>query len=150
MTGVGSLQLTTILPALGVAWALKAGGVAVTTFKTMGRIMSISSWLRMWQCQTYSQPKSYMMLVTGSGLASPVCQSTLLKPIPESSGIEGFSGRRLLAMPKGSAGARGLTATTVSMSGLILTVSFHPSSFGSGSRIWPSQPTRFTTCTSKI
>ena len=29
------------------------GGSASDT----GRIMSISSWLRMWQCQTYSQPK---------------------------------------------------------------------------------------------
>ena len=69
---------------------------------------------------------------TVTDLACPVCQSMLLKPIGESIGMAGLSGRRLLGMPKGSAGARGRTATMVSISGLILTVSFQPSSFGSG------------------
>ena len=31
-----------------------AAGTAVGTCKTSGRIMSFSSWPRMWQCQVYS------------------------------------------------------------------------------------------------
>ena len=42
----------------------------------------------------------------------------------------------------------GRTATMVSWSGLIRTVSFHPSSDGSVGMLMPSQVTRFSTCTS--
>ena len=47
-----------------------------------GRIMSISSWLRMWQCQTYSQPKlTYWLVIGAVGLPAG---SMLLKPIDAS------------------------------------------------------------------
>ena len=45
-------------------------------------------------------------------------------------------------------GMIGLSATMVSSSGLIRTVSFQPSSVASGLRMMPSQPTRFSNWTS--
>src|SRR5512147_1265409 len=67
-----------------LAWS---GGSATVT----GRIMSISSWLRMWQCHTYSQPKLTSLLRMGAvGLPFG---SMLLNPTVEPVGIIGFSGR---------------------------------------------------------
>ena len=63
------------------------------------RIMSFSSWLRMWQCQTYSQPKLATSLVDRSiGLPSG---SMLVKPSVEPIGSAGSSGRKLLGTLKG-------------------------------------------------
>ena len=45
---------------LGETSAVGISGVAVNTTE---RIMSFSSWLRMWQCHTYSQPKLWFSLV---------------------------------------------------------------------------------------
>ena len=83
-------------------------------------------------------------------MGSCVIGSMLVKPMPEPSGMAGLSGRRLSGMPKGSFGGVGRSATIVSSSGLVRMVSFQPSSFASGGRICPSQPTRFTSCTSKM
>ena len=53
----------------------------------------------------------------------------------------------LSGTPKGSLGATGRKATMMSSSGFIRTVSFQPSSLGSGGLTTPSQPTRLITCT---
>src|SRR5437868_11344463 len=42
--------------------ALKADGAGGGTRKLMDRIMSFSSWPRMWQCHTYSHPKFTLRL----------------------------------------------------------------------------------------
>ncbi len=110
--------------------------------------MSISSWLRMWQCHTYSQPKLTIWLVMGGVIACPVCGSMLAKPMVDPIGMAGLSGRTLSGTPNGSLGATGLRATIVSSSGLTRTVSFQPSSLSSGTRMNPSQPTRLMSCTS--
>src|SRR5512139_1925377 len=64
------------------------------------------------------------------------------------SAIIGLSSRTLLGKSKGSVGIAGRMATIVSWSGLTLTVSFHPSSVGSGGMMILSHVTRFSTCTS--
>ncbi len=121
-----------------------------------GRIMSISSWLRMWQCHTYSQPKSVMTFAMGA-IGLPLA-SVLLNPasVPfgpfteplAPMGIIGLSGRLLSGTPKGRTGTMGRTATMVSSSGLTRTVSFQPSSFGSGGMMMLSQVTLLRTWTS--
>ncbi|GAO04619.1 hypothetical protein PSR1_03514 [Anaeromyxobacter sp. PSR-1] len=143
-TGVASIQARSTPPAAGVTVTPVGGyGRDVATETAMGRIMSISSWLRMWQCHTYSQPKSVMTLVSAGLIGLPFA-STLLKPSGEPSGIIGLSGRTLCGRPNGSFGTTGRIATMVSSSGLIRTVSFQPSSFASARRTMPSQPTRLT------
>ena len=52
--------------------------VLPTTVMTIGRIMSLSSWPRMWQCQTYSQPKDSLMLSMVAG--TPELGSTWVNP----------------------------------------------------------------------
>ena len=64
-------------------------------------------------------------------------------------GNAGFKGRMLSGTVKGKNMRAGLRATIVSSNGLILTVSFHPISFGSGRYMNPSHPTRLSSCTSK-
>ena len=54
----------------------------------------------------------------------------------------------LFGMSKGTFGITGRRAMIVSCSGLIRTVSFHPSSVASGGVMMLSHPTRFKTCTS--
>src|SRR5476649_660762 len=130
-----------------------ATGSARGTWTVTGRIMSISSWLRMWQCHTYSQPMLTTALMIGAmGLPSA---SVLLNPasVPLGPfwdpvapiGIMGFSGRLLSGTPNGRVGTIGRTATMVSSSGLTRTVSFHPSSVGSGGMMMLSQVTRLIT-----
>ena len=63
-------------------------------------------------------------------------------------GIIGLSGRWLSGTPNGSVGTIGRSATMVSSSGLTRTVSFQPSSVGSGGMMMLSQVTRLITCTS--
>ena len=65
----------------------------------------------------------------------------------EPSGVVTSNGRMLSGSPKGSFGVVGRIATMMSSSGFMRTVSFQPTSFGSGFRIAPSQPTRLMTCT---
>src|SRR5689334_14557783 len=48
---------STWVPMIGSKAAVKLDGAGGGTWKTIGRIMSFSSCPRMWQCQTYSQPK---------------------------------------------------------------------------------------------
>jgi len=52
------------LTAAPAAWAVSPEGTAGETLKTIGRIISISSWLSMWQCHMYSQPKLTKLFVT--------------------------------------------------------------------------------------
>ena len=63
-------------------------------------------------------------------------------------GIIGLSGRTELGTSKGTFGMIGRSATIVSSSGAIRTVSFQPSSFGSGGMMMLSHVTRLSTCTS--
>src|SRR5450759_2770066 len=94
-------------------------GSARGTKTVTGRIMSISSWLRMWQCHTYSQPKSTISFEIGA-IGLPF-ESVLLNPasVPfgpfrdptACSGIAGFSGRQLSGTPNGTVGTIGRTAT---------------------------------------
>ena len=67
--GVPSVQLRVRISAPNVT----TGGMASVrlTATDTGRIMSISSWLRMWQCQTYSQPKLTSWLVIGGRSGCP-------------------------------------------------------------------------------
>ena len=111
----------------------------------MGRIMSISSWLRMWQCQTYSQPKlTYWLVIGAVGLPAG---STLLKPIDAPGGAIGLSRRMLLGISNGSTGMIGRRATIVSSKGETRTVSFQPSSVLSGGMMMLSHVTRLSTWT---
>src|SRR5215468_4602599 len=48
-------ESVTLLEASRTAEKFEGGGGA--TWKIIGRIMSFSSWPRMWQCHTYSWPK---------------------------------------------------------------------------------------------
>ena len=84
MTGVGSTHVRLYAPAAptGVATgpAGIAGGMVETTFRTMARIMSFSSWLRMWQCHTYSQAKLTTVFVVGGTSGACVMGLTLVKP----------------------------------------------------------------------
>ena len=109
----------------------------------------------MWQCHTYSHAKSTISFTMGA-IGLPFA-SVLLNPASMPSapfceplapmGIMGLSGRLLSRIPNGSVGAIGRTATIVSSSGLTRTVSFHPSSVGSGGMMMLSQVTRLMTCT---
>ena len=63
-------------------------------------------------------------------------------------GIIGFSSRMLFGTSNGSVGTIGRRATIVSSSGLTRTVSFQPSSVGSGGMMMLSQVTRLSTWTS--
>src|SRR4030042_1419757 len=79
--------------------------IGTLSLTTRGRIMSFSSWPRMWQCHTYSCPKLAMMLTVGvSSSGCPVFGLMLVKPSKEPSGIAGFRGRMLLGTGKGSLG----------------------------------------------
>ncbi len=73
-----SFQVTTILRLFPLPVNEKASpsGLYGGSASDCGRIMSISSWLRMWQCQTYSQPKLTSWLVIG--LVGLPCGSMLL------------------------------------------------------------------------
>ena len=54
-----SLQVSTarrLLPPALMSVLVRPFGATGGSTSDCGRIMSISSWLRMWQCQTYSQP----------------------------------------------------------------------------------------------
>ena len=103
------------------AVTVKAGAAAkaVLTVTLTGRIMSISSWLRMWQCHTYSQPKLTIWLMigaTGLPFASVLLKpaSVPLGPFTEPlapRGIIGFSGRTLSGAPNGIDGTIGRMAT---------------------------------------
>jgi hypothetical protein len=62
-------------------------------------------------------------------------------------GAIGFSGLTLFGTSNGIVGMMGRSATIVSSSGLILTVSFQPSSSGSGGMMMLSHVTRLITCT---
>ncbi len=149
VTGVPSVQVRVMgRPEFPVVVSTGAAGKVRDTLTEIGRIMSISSWLRMWQCQTYSQPKLVRTLVIG-GFMGFANASTLLNIAVEPSGIIGLSGRTLSGSPKGIFGMIGLKATMVSSKGLTLRVSFQPSSLRSGFLMIPSQPARFSTCTSK-
>src|SRR5664279_2038841 len=110
--------------------------------------MSFSSCPKMWQCQTYSQPKLVLVLIVPPGIGLPVTGSKLEKDgqVPPS-GQVGSSRRTLSGTGKGTLGTIGLIATIASSSGFILTVSFQPSSLASGGRTAPSQPTRLISCT---
>ena len=57
-------------PVLGRAAAAttRFEGASGGTWKLMARIMSFSSWPRMWQCHTYSQPKLLTALLVCAGL----------------------------------------------------------------------------------
>jgi len=101
----------------------------------------------MWQCHTYSHPKLVRVLTIGS-VGLPFA-SVFLNPIVKPSGSIGLSGRSLLVTSNGKTGMIGRSATIVSSSGLIRSVSFQPSSLASGGRMMPSQPTRLMTWTSK-
>ena len=102
------------------------GGIA----SSAGRIMSISSWDRMWQWYTYSQPKLTSVFSTAvrlpDGSTISPCGSRLAP-----SGIIGLRGRMLFGTSNGNVGTIGRSATIVSSSGLVRMVSFQPSSDGS-------------------
>src|SRR5450756_147304 len=97
-------------------------GRALPTWTVTGRIMSISSWLSMWQCHTYSHPKSTISFAIGA-IGLPAA-SVLLNPasVPFGPfgpftepmapiGIAGLSGRTLSGTPNGRVGTIGRTAT---------------------------------------
>src|SRR5450759_2535242 len=121
-------------------------GTGGATWWMMGRIMSFSSWPRMWQCHTYSHPKLTLALTLKALFTLPVAGS-----IPEiagettPSGIVGSRERTLSGSGKGTTGVMGCRATRMSSSGFIRTVSFQPASLASIARIEPSQPTRLMT-----
>ena len=110
----------------------------------MGRMKSISSWLSMWQCHTYSSRSPSR--VFGTVTACPVSGSNVL--IGEPTGMDGSIGRMESGSLNGRTGICGRRATMVSSSGCMRTVSFEPISPGSGAYFAPSQPTRLTSCTS--
>ena len=135
---------------VAVAWTTAVSieaalGAAVATSRIMGRMKSFSSWPRMWQCHTYSQPKSVAALLMMMGLPSAGLVTLRLAL----AGWMTFSDRLLLVSLKGSRGEMGRKATTMSSSGFIWTVSRQPYSLAAGILIMPSQPTRFMICTSK-
>ena len=118
------------------------GGIA----SVCGRIMSISSCDRMWQCQTYSQPKLTSWLVIGAvGLP---CGSRLLKSFVDPVGSIGLRLRIAFGTSQGTWGMIGRKATIVSSRGLTRMVSFQPSSPGSVWMMMLSQVTRFRIWTS--
>ena len=88
-------------------------------------------------------------LVGDRGVVGLPLGLTFVKPTVEPSGIVGSSGRMLSGTPNGSFGAIGRRATMQSSNGFIRTVSFQPSSFGSGGFTTPSQSTRLISCTLK-
>src|SRR5450631_1004069 len=118
LTGVPSVQLTVNEPA-GLVTGFGVAGSARFVASVTGRIMSISSWLSMWQCHTYSQPKSTTVFTIGlMGLPSA---SVLLNPasLPVGpatepcapSGSAGLRRRLLSGIPNGRVGLIGRTAT---------------------------------------
>ena len=108
--------------------------------------MSISSWLRMWQCQTYSQPKLTIWLVIGRS-GSPL-GSMLLKPhrgrterhawVRAADAVRHVEGHLRDDRPQRHDGV---------LERAYPDVSFQPSSLASGGDV-PSQSTRLITCTS--
>ena len=88
--GVPSVQLRMTLPRVNERTG--ASGSARATWTVTGRIMSISSWLRMWQWKTYSQPKFTTWLTIGS-IGLPLA-SVLLKPASVPFGPFGIPWRR--------------------------------------------------------
>ncbi len=74
--------------------------------------------------------------------------STLLNIAVDPCGIIGLSGRTAFGTSNGTLGTTGRSATIVSSSGLIRTVSFQPSSLASGGMTMLSHVTRLSTCTS--
>ncbi len=110
--------------------------------------MSISSWLRMWQCHTYSQPKLMVLFVIGRGQRVALRVGVEEHRSGEPAGIIGLSGRTELGTSKGTCGMIGRSATMVSSSGLIRTVSFQPFSFASFGMMMLSHVTRLSTWTS--
>ena len=78
----------------------------------------------------------------------PVASASVLFAIQAPSSIIGLSSRTLFGRSNGTFGMTGRRATIVSCSGLIRTVSFHPSSVASGGMMMLSHVTRLSTCTS--
>src|SRR5512146_2765453 len=114
--------------------AVTLAGGAGATARAAGRIMSISSCARMWQCQTYSQPKLVISLTTVTGLlpvsilAKPGALFALLAPM----GSVTSNGRTLLGRLQGRFCFIGFKATMMSSNGFIRTVSFQDTSLSSG------------------
>ncbi len=106
------------------------------------RIMSFSSCASMWQCQVNSEPKliRWFTSVVGCPVGSKNPSAAVLSTVPN--GVVGSTGRMLLGTSKGNVGVIGLKAMIVSCNGFILTVSFQPSSVGSGHLTLLSQATR--------
>ena len=78
-------------------------------------------------------------------MAAPVAGSRL--GTVALAGMLGFGERMLSGTPKGSLGSTAAERDDMSSSGFIRTVSFQPSSLGSGGFTAPSQPTRLITWT---
>ena len=111
-------------------------GASGGTANTSECMKSISSWDRMWQWYTYSQPKLTSWLTTlAVGLP---CGSVLKNPAVEPVGIIGLRLRMEFGSSNGTWGTMGRRATMVSSSGLMRTVSFQPISFGSGGITGPA------------
>ncbi len=100
----------------------------------------------MWQCQTYSQPKLTSWLVIA--LVGLPAGSMLLKSLVEPAGSIGFRLWMAFGTSHGTWGTIGRSATMVSSSGLMRTVSFQPSSLGSVGMMMLSHVTRLRICTS--
>ena len=118
------------------------GAIFGATATAIGRMKSFSSWPRIWQWYTYSQPKLTRWLTTGAW--APV-GSRPVNPCVEPSARCTSSGRIEFGTSHGIFGVIGLIATIVSINGGVVTVSFQPSSLGSGGNTTPSHLTRLST-----
>src|SRR5512144_1784318 len=116
--GLPSVQFSVTAADVRVYDTIGGSAMRRLTATETGRIMSISSWLRMWQCQTYSQPKFVSWLVM-AGVIALLNASVLLKPSAFPAGIIGLRRRTESGRPNGAAGTIGRTATIVSSSGLM-------------------------------
>jgi hypothetical protein len=78
------LRFSPVLPPVAAATA-RLEGASGGTLKDIALIMSFSSWPRMWQCQTYSQPR--FMILFGVCVPTLVFGSTFVK-IEHGAGVD--------------------------------------------------------------
>src|SRR4051794_24839015 len=104
-----SMKLSVCVALSNTSVSALNGGSASST----GRIMSISSWDRMWQWYTYSQPKLTSAFVTVVTLPFGSTISPL-GSMSAPSGIIGLSGRMLFGTSNGRVGTIGRSAMIVS------------------------------------
>src|SRR3954470_10621398 len=121
VVGVAAAATVRLIVPLEVPGAAVTVGAVGATARIMARIMSFSSCPRMWQCQTYSQPKLIFALLTAAGLlsGSMFVNSTVdWKP----TGCVTFIGLELFGTANGRVCLKGRSAMMTSSSGFIRTV----------------------------